>query len=103
MQVWQLQTRPPHFIRIAQDPLGMSFGQTDQAVAPLFSTYCGSGLVIQSRARCKRTPMRSSSLRIASSLRRVPVSCCSKHISAANAKVYVERALLARRAVGQIF
>jgi len=87
------QTTPPDFIYLPQNPLRVRFGQPDQAVARLFlRAYAGSGLVIQSRARCQLIPRRFMALRIVSSETSDFVSPRSWQTSATIGKLQVERA-----------
>src|SRR5262249_47077930 len=69
-------------------------GQSDQPIARLFfRTYCGSGLVIQWRARFQLTPIRRRASRMVSSLTRAFVRPCAKQTSATRFNVHSERGL----------
>src|ERR687886_214167 len=83
------QAASPHLVFEANRPLGMGAGQTNQAVAgALFRAYAGSGLVIQSLARCQRTPRRTSVARMVSPVTRLAVRPRSKLTSAARSRVH---------------
>src|SRR5215510_152430 len=88
IQLGLLKTTPPRFIFKAQHPVRMSQRQADQPVACVFlRAYAGSGLVIQSLARCQRTPSRSRAIRTVSSLTRSAVKPCSKLTCAASSSL----------------
>ena len=83
------QPAPPHLVFEGQRPVRVGHGQTNQAGAgAFFRAYSGSGLVIQSLARCHWTPSRASVARMVSSLTRSAVSPCSKLTSAASSTVH---------------
>jgi hypothetical protein len=85
---------PPYFISIPQSPIRVPVGQSSQSLTCLFlRTYCGPGLVIQSRARFQLTGILRSALRIVSSDTKRCVSPRSCATSASICNVQVERAL----------
>lgn len=88
------KTTPPYFIYITQYPVRVLLGQSDQSLTRLFlRAYCGSGLVIQSRARFQLTFILRNALRIVSSETNCFVSPRSFETSATICNVQVERAL----------
>src|SRR5579859_4194135 len=88
VQLGLLKTTPPGLIFKAQQPILVRERQANQPVTRVFlRAYAGSGLVIQSLARCQCTPKRSSAVRTVSSLTRYAVKPCSKLTSAASSSV----------------
>src|SRR3972149_771024 len=88
VQLRLLKATPPGLVFKTQQPLLMRECQAHQPVTRVFlRPYAGSGLVIQSLARCQRTPKRSRALRTVSSLTRYVVKPCSRLTSAASSSV----------------
>ena len=89
MQMGLCVAAPPHFVLIADHPVGMLAGQADQSVPELFFRwYSGSGLVIHCLARFQRMPRRCKVARTVSSLTRSAVNPSAKLTSATNSSVH---------------
>src|SRR5215212_532005 len=83
------QATPPGLLQETHDPLGATFGEVDQSVAPpFFLAYSGSGDVIHRLARSQRTPRRSKVARTVSPAMRSLVKPSSKLTWAARSKVH---------------
>lgn len=66
---------PPDLVLEAEEPVRLTSGEGDQAVAlSFFRAYSGSGLVIQCLARTQRTPSRAKVARTVSPVTRLAVS-----------------------------
>src|SRR5215210_851247 len=83
------QPAEPGLVQETYHPLGATFGQADQSVAPpFFLAYSGSGEVIHFLARSQRTPIRASVARTVSPVMRSSVKPSSKLTSAARSSVH---------------
>src|SRR5215213_259467 len=84
------QPTEPGLVQETYHPLGATFGQADQSVAPpFFLAYSGSGEVIHYfLARSQRTPIRASVARTVSAVMRSSVKPSSKLTSAARSSVH---------------
>src|SRR5215210_4672559 len=83
------QPAEPGLVQETYDPLGATFGQADQSVAPpFFLAYSGSGEVIHLLARSQRTPIRASVARTLSPVMCSSLKPSSKLTSAANPSVH---------------